>query len=104
LYSLDVEGLCNTIDCIASFLYAWRGNLLLIHAECYNMMYHAAHHKQEGVHEAAIVIVKAVLSRCSCTQARQFHRSMRDALVGITEQARKAVVALMAAQLVFNEL
>jgi hypothetical protein len=67
-------------------------------------MYHAAQHKQESVHEAAVVIVKAVLSRCSRGQVRQFHRSILNAVVGITEQSRKAVVAHMIAQLVLKKL
>lgn len=67
-------------------------------------MYHAAQHKQESVHETALVIVKAILSRYPRMQARQFHRSMMNALVGVKEQARKAVLAQMCAQFVLKKL
>lgn len=73
-------------------------------ADCYNMMYHAAQHKQDSVHEAALALVKAVLSKCPRLQARQFHKSMMNALVGVKEQVRKAVLVQMCAQLVLKKL
>lgn len=67
------------------------------------MMYHAAQHKQEEVHESALAIAKLLLERCPRAQARQFHRSMMHALVGVKETARKAVLVQMCAQLVFRK-
>lgn len=72
-------------------------------AECYNIMYHAAQHKHDGVHEAALAIVRSVLERSSRAQVQQFHRSMMNALVGVKENARKAVLAQMCAHLVLKK-
>lgn len=71
-------------------------------AECYNLLYHAAQHKQEEVAANALKIVRAVLSLCPQQHLQQFYAAMLHAIGGVKEQRRKAVLVDMAANLVFE--